>query len=311
MSLANEIQGQLPVGGEFQGYTGDCTEYAYMVAVAAESGSACDKTELDRLTALAVANHFTTSPTGSMTAANLASFCQLEHTNYQQVSGGNMISTLTQNDYNKYAIVLQVLNGSKLPGNEGGVNGHAVCVLDYNEAAQTVTIANGDSVNGRNGQLDTITLGDVQNAVPFAVTIIEVTPVNALAKYFNQVSPTEWTLISNPQIVLHDGMLAYWQELDGLIGLPRASEDYSLQASYQGHTIAHQIFERAILLYDPDHVVTYQDGSQMCPPHAGACYLAHIDDPAMGLVPKAHNYELKLGEVSADQNTISLTYSIQ
>lgn len=309
--LSDYIAGKLPVGGEFQGYTGDCTEYAYMVAVSAEIHTPCDKIELNRLTAIAVANNFTTSPNGAMTAANVVSFCQLEHTNYNQQSGGNMISTLTQNDYNRFAVLLQVLNGSMLPGNEGGVNGHAVCVLAYNAADQTLIIANGDSVGGRQGQLDTIHLIDVQNAHPFAVTVIEATLLNPLAKYFNEVSPTEWTLASNPQIILHLGMLAYWQEINGLPGLPKDNENYALQSKYSGHSVSVQIFERAILAYDPDHVLQYQDGSEMAPPNAGPCYLVHIDDPAVGLVPKAHTPSLNLGTATVNASEIVLPFTIE
>lgn len=168
--LVQNVQNRLPQGGEFQGRNGDCTEYAFMVGDAAlDPAEPCDANELNRLTTLSI-NGGNASGSGAMTAANLAWLCAQDGHAYLQ--GTNWASLLAQHIPAGHPVILQVANGSQLPGNEGGVNGHAVVALDYDAAAQTIVIANGDSVNGRAGKLDTISMQDVQNAQPFAATVL-------------------------------------------------------------------------------------------------------------------------------------------
>lgn len=167
--LVTNVQGRLPQGGEFQGRNGDCTEYAFMVGDAAlDTAEPCDANELNRLTTLSI-NGGNAGGSGSMTAANLAWLIAKDGHPYQATS--NWASALAQHG-GTYPVILQVNNGSNLPGNEGGVNGHAVVALDYDSASQTLVIANGDSVNGRAGRLDTIHMSDVQAANPFACTVL-------------------------------------------------------------------------------------------------------------------------------------------
>lgn len=173
--LVLNVQGRLPIGGEFQGKNGDCTEYAFMVARTSETPSQpCDAAELNRLTNKSISAG-EAGPSGSMTTANIAWLCASEGVPYQQDASGIWASVIAQ-EGGKHAIVLQVSNGSQLPGNEGGVNGHAVAVLDYDSLTQRVTIANGDSVNGRAGQLDVIHMADIANSQPFGITLLLITP---------------------------------------------------------------------------------------------------------------------------------------
>jgi hypothetical protein len=169
--LVANVWNRLPVGGEFQGYNGDCTEYSFMVGCAGlDPHRACDKAELDRLTALAI-QHGDASSSGAMTAANLASLCQLETIAYQQGDGSTWLPQLHAHG-NVLPLVVQVANGQALPGNEQGVQGHAIVVLAVDPTYTRLTIANGDSANGKAGQLDYATVQDIANARPFAVTTL-------------------------------------------------------------------------------------------------------------------------------------------
>lgn len=168
--LVVNVEGRLPIGGEFQGKNGDCTEYAFMVGnTALDPAQLCNAAELNRLTQESI-DAGQAAGSGAMTAANLAWLCTTEHHPYTQTTTwasvlAGMGGTLP--------VILQVNNGSALPGNEGGVNGHAVVALDYDAITQTLVIANGDSVNGRAGLLDTISMHDVQAASPFMVTVLQ------------------------------------------------------------------------------------------------------------------------------------------
>lgn len=165
------VYDRLPIGGEFQGYNGDCTEFSYGVAVqACQPGRVLTRAELDRLTAEAI-NAGQAAAGGAMTAANLAWLCQREETPYQQSDGSQWEHVLgTQGGYGTWPLILQLANGQALPGNQQGVLGHAVVVLAWDGGQQRATIANGDSANGEAGQLDVVSFQDIRNAQPFSVT---------------------------------------------------------------------------------------------------------------------------------------------
>lgn len=168
------VYGRLPIGGEFLGYFHDCTEYAYGVAVqACQPSRSLTRVELDRLVAEAIQAQQTTDNQGAMTVANLAWLCQKEQTPYQQSSGDQWEHVLgAQGGYGTWPVIVQVSNGGAIPGNETGVQGHAIAVLAWDGGQQQLTIANGDSTNGRAGQLDVVNFQDIRNARPFCVTEI-------------------------------------------------------------------------------------------------------------------------------------------
>jgi hypothetical protein len=181
--LVANVWNRLPAGGEFQGYNGDCTEYSFMVGACALAPSkACTKAELDRLTAEAI-NAGQAGQQGAMTAANLVWLCNQEHQSYAQ-GGGATFKQVLVSAGNVLPIIVQVNNGAALPGNEAGVKGHAVVVLAVDPTHTRMTIANGDSTWGKQGQLDYCSVQDMLNAQPFAVTTLGTLPhVATIADY--------------------------------------------------------------------------------------------------------------------------------
>lgn len=167
--LTNNVAHRLPSGGEFQGRNGDCVEYSFMVArAAAVISAACDGAELNRLTGEAISAG-EAGPSGAMTNANLAWLCSKEGVTYEQIAGGDWHSYI-ERWAGVQPIVMGFSNGQALPGNEPNVFGHAVAVLDHDWQAQTYTIANGDSTNGRAGQFDVVPIGALFAAQPTQTT---------------------------------------------------------------------------------------------------------------------------------------------
>lgn len=174
--LVANVWNRLPAGGEFGGKTGDCTEYSYMVAACALAPSKpCNDAELNRLTNEAIAAGQVQSSQGAMNPANLVWLCQKEHQAYAQ-GGGSTFQQVLAAAGNILPLIVQVNNGAALPGNEPGVKGHAVVVLAVDETHTRMTIANGDSTWGKQGQLDYCSVQDMLNAQPFAVTTLGTLP---------------------------------------------------------------------------------------------------------------------------------------
>jgi hypothetical protein len=94
--------------------------------------------------------------------------------------------------------------------------------------------------------------------------------------YFEEIDSQHWRCTSNGAIV-QDAVLATYQQLslDGqtlpIVGLPLHNEIYLM---VQGKKVALAIFERAHLVYDPEHVMGSQPGFE-------AVYLLHVDEPAI------------------------------
>lgn len=178
MSLVSNISGRLPVGGEFQGFNGDCAEYGVMVGRTATSPQyPCDKATLDHLTSESITAK-EAGPAGQMTDANAAWLCQTESIPFQQLpfNPDGMYYWLGIG----HAVVCGFANGQALPGNESGVQGHCVCFLAHDDTG--FTLANGDSVNGRNGQLDTgVPYSSVIAAKPTTMTVIHPIPMDLQA----------------------------------------------------------------------------------------------------------------------------------
>ena len=169
MGLVENVQNRLPVGGEFQGYNGDCVEYALMIGRAATSPQyPTTREELNRLTAESITAG-QAGAAGQMTDANAAWLCGREGIPYQQIpfNANGLYYWLGIG----HAVVCGFSNGQALPGNEPGVQGHAVCFLLHDGTG--FTLANGDSANGRAGQLDRgVTTGQVVSAQPTTMTVI-------------------------------------------------------------------------------------------------------------------------------------------
>ena len=166
----DNVSARLPVGGEFQGHNGDCAEYAYMIARAAVSPQyPTTAEELQRLTNKSIGAG-EAGPNGEMTDANAVWLCRSEGTPYVQLaySRNSLFYWLGQG----YAVMCGFRNGQALPGNEPNVFGHSVAVLDHDSTG--FTLANGDSVNGRAGKLDTGVLSSqLEAAQPTTLTVIQ------------------------------------------------------------------------------------------------------------------------------------------
>ena len=182
--LVANVWNRLPQGGEFGGKTGDCTEYSYMVGACALAPSKpCNDAELNRLTQEAIDAKQVQSSQGAMNPANLVWLCQKEHESYAQGAGSTFAQVLADVG-NVLPIIVQVNHGSALPGNEAGVNGHAVVVLAVDATHTRMTIANGDSTWGKQGQLDYCSVAEMLAAQPFAVTTLGTRPhVATIADY--------------------------------------------------------------------------------------------------------------------------------
>ena len=172
MSLVDNVAGRLPVGGEFGGRNGDCAEYAIMIARAAVSPQhPTTDDELNRLTSEAIAaNPPEAGPAGQMSDANAAWLCRVEGMKYTQIpyNRDGLYYWLSQG----CAVCCGFSNGGALPGNEPGVKGHVVAVLAHDDTG--FTLANGDSTNGRAGQLDTgVITAQIEAAQPTTLTVIE------------------------------------------------------------------------------------------------------------------------------------------
>lgn len=266
--LVLNVQNRLPVGGEFQGKNGDCVEYGFMICQGSrDPGKPTTGAELNRLTTEAI-DDGEASASGAMTNANLAWLCSKEKASYQQTTAGDLIA-LTAKTAGYKPVCMGFSNGQALPGNEQGVHGHAIAILDFD--GTNFTAANGDSTNGRNGKVDKISPSQMATAHPTQITILEDFMITPYDGHFTKESSTRWHVTDRPALVLQAGMLSYWQSIGGVPGLPTANENYSLQVSHPGHHISYQLFERAIQVYDPDHVIDN-------PPGSGAVYLAHISD---------------------------------
>lgn len=170
MGLVENVAGRLPIGGEFQGYNGDCVEYSIMVAhTAASPQYPCDRAELDRLTAESITAG-QAGPAGQMTDANAAWLCTTEKIPFQQIPW-NLDGLYYWLGAAFHPVVLGMANGQAMPGNEPNVHGHAVCFLGHDAAG--FIIANGDSTNGRAGKLDYgVLVQQILAAQPTTMTVI-------------------------------------------------------------------------------------------------------------------------------------------
>lgn len=273
------------VQSEFFGYNGDCTEDAFdMAAHTAYPGQfPVTSDELDKLTTAAVAAGKTTSQNGAMTADDLAWLCSYSGVKYTQVDGGAWL-TIIQSWAGIKPIIVQVLNGSALPGNQGGVNGHAVTIFGYDPVSGDVLVGNGDSTNGKAGRTDTFSVQFIGNAQPFAFTILEVEPAvfgpgSPGFDYFKVNTDGSWET-ANPSVLTGKpvqlrGLMqeTYSAEVAPLasFGLPLTDEiTVRLSTVDKTKMITVQVYERVVRIYDPFHELD-------APPSAGRVYSVHLD----------------------------------
>lgn len=90
-----------------------------------------------------------------------------------------------------------------------------------------------------------------------------------MGKYFTDAGNGVWHCPSK-NVNLGYGHLAFFRQYEGIFGLPLINETHLSVFPDPGNTI--MIYERAIAIYDPGHVVPGQ-----APPGGGAVYLVHID----------------------------------
>ena len=215
--LVANVAGRLPQWGEFapgaptqanpKGHNGDCVEYSYMVArAAAQPWCALDGAELDRLTNESIGAG-EAGPAGQMTNANLAWLCSTEGAPYTQITTGDLIAT-AQEWAGRRPLCMGFANGQALPGNEQGVFGHCVAVLDWD--GSVFTLANGDSTNGEAGRLDTASPAQLAAAQPSQVTRLELDTMTVQPTWDAAAGTLTYPAHDGlPQIVLDHGQAWY------------------------------------------------------------------------------------------------------
>lgn len=100
--------------------------------------------------------------------------------------------------------------------------------------------------------------------------------ISDVASHFEEVSASAWRC-KQTHCLLIGGMLGFFRRMHSplaVIGLPRTNE-----ISVSGHTgVKIQVFERIVLIYDPDHVIDQ-------PHEADDVYAMHIDNKeSLGVV---------------------------
>lgn len=123
---------------------------------------------------------------------------------------------------------------------------------------------------------------DLRSNQVWVLEKIEVLSINQASQFFEEIHPDQWRCKQTGFTISH-GILAYYKTctntgLNGIsqYGLPLGNEESIPNAT--GCVL--QRFERAVLLYDPEHKLDRVPGI------VGACYPAHIDkgpgrDPAI------------------------------
>lgn len=271
MSLVSNIVWRLPLGGEFSaGKNGDCAEIAYQMGRAAlQPWHSTAPPELLRLVNEALAAGETDCPGGCMTDAQFAWLCQRERCLYTQMSFDE--NTLQGWLAGGFPVVCGFRNGQALPGNEPGVQGHAVCFLEH-EPGGGYTLYNGDSANGRAGKLDTgVSSAAIHAAVPTTLTMLRGTSmlqITDVSEWFEQVSPTDWRCKQTGfHIVL--GLLEDYRSMPslGLAGMTEAGLPLEAEHGVTGKPgVALQRFERLQRAWDPSRIYGAPPGV------VGPCY---------------------------------------
>jgi hypothetical protein len=197
----------------------------------------------------------------------------------ENIMDGNWWANM-QTGLQEHAVFLVgVTNAQGLPGDESGVhnhglaalgidaNGNIICGDPDNWAAQVnmpgnpvgnfVTYTQQDFING--------SISSLTKVYPSMLSLSN----PEVAKYFSQGTGHAWKCSNG--FVLQDALLDFYCSMTGAVGgltdlgLPLSNEVY-------GHTAAgtcYQLFERGVLVYDPNHVVDF-------PPGAGMVYIGKV-----------------------------------
>jgi hypothetical protein len=305
--LVQNVEGRLPVGGEFQGHNGDCAEYALMIGRTAKMPVyPCDGATLEYMTNLSIGAG-QAGPAGQMTDSNFVWLCRALHLDYAQrpFDPAAVYGALG----NGAPVCCGFSNGQALPGNEPGVFGHAICLLDWD--GHTFTLANGDSTNGRAGKLDYgVTWEQIWAAQPTTQTSIwglVMLQISQVAAFYREVDAAHWECIAagpSQGLVIGMGILyAYrtWPaegSLSGLtaMGLPLSNEEYPGPAG-----VAVQRFERGQLNFDGGRALDAPPGA------VGNIYAAQVKTapPASPPVDTAGIIEDQRQIISWANSTIS------
>jgi hypothetical protein len=183
-----------------------------------------------------------------------------------------------------HVYLVGVTNAQALPGDEAGVHNHGLCAYGIDDASGIVC---GDPDNWRAqvnmpgspvGVSATYTQQDFVNAQISSLTKVWGRMGTPLDGYFNiSADGKTYTLKSDPTFAVGGGALDVYKRLNGAIGLPKEPANYTLQGQfYTGFCF--QRFERAIMVYDPQHKLDAEPG-------LGDFYLAHIDSGPFAPAP--------------------------
>lgn len=164
---------------EFQGYNGDCTQTAHLSALHCIDPVAHPMTPaaLNALVARDVARGFAAA-NGSQNDVGLANSLRLDGVPFHQVSpssgvtGGDWAAELARWGGIKPIILQVAAAGGHLPGDEAGVQGHAIACVAWDPQTNDGWFCDGDHPNA--AQPVSYTLGELRAAQPFCVSVLDV-----------------------------------------------------------------------------------------------------------------------------------------
>lgn len=280
---------------EFQGYTGDCVLDAMLMGLHAQwpARFALTASVLDAMVADAIA-HYGAGPRGQWDYGSMTRYLTDRGYRVRNMAVSNFPAELK-----RYAGVLPcvvgVTNAAALPGNEPGVQNHAIALFGlYSDG--TYSCGNGDATRSDPNTIQRYSDTDLANAHISSISWIEGPMLQAtdpdFPTFFSVVTlgdgTAAWKCKQTGQVIAH-GMLNYYQYAPsiagngglGVLGLPLTGE-YAAGPASQGVQPVYQSFELGRLLYDPHHTVDTRPGAGW-----GPVFPAKLPAPTPPTIDKA------------------------
>lgn len=239
--------------------------------------------QLDLITRDMIAHGQAGDPQGASTAGDLVAYLGRRgyHCTYIPVSD---LHTQLDAWGGIMPVVIEYSEAGRLPGDEAGVQFHYNTVVGWDKDAAHGTFVDGDNIVVRRssdgyGPLVWYSWDQVMAARPYTAFRIEVgfrldISQPEVARYYDQVSATEWKCKANGFLV-HGAILDFYRTISApyagltVLGLPKTNE-IALGGAMPGEDVF-QVFERGVLVYDPSRAYDFPPGA------AVEVYFGHLD----------------------------------